>query len=205
MFTLDNKYTFPADPKMCFLAGLVGFTPTAGMEWHLKLHSLSARTSLIQSEDCDERLNKLAFGIDCSNLRFPVTDWKDLRGSSPEVFSDSLSCAFQVLEWEDLTSLRLTFGETRSQEIEVFAEGTGLVESVPGWFGHSEVSLSIQTWARFLGVSIHVPVNASNFVAYAQGKLRNLLPGYLCGEPTERRAVDNSGTLRGVEVFYPPK
>ncbi len=201
MFTLADKFSFPPDPQMCFLAAAVGFSEAAGLVWHLKLHS----SSLIAPRNPQSPWDGVAVGIDCRNLRFRVSDWKDLRGSSFEVPEGSLSCAFQVVHWEDLVSIRLAFGETRGNAIEVFADGIGLAESALELFANPEVSFSIDTWAKFLGVSVNVPVNAADFMAYALDKVERLLPGYLYGEPTVRRAADSSGTLRGVEVFYGPK
>lgn len=199
MFILANKFSLPPAPGMCFLAGLVGFSETTGIAWHLKLHSSSSPVNIGDPES-----ERLAFGIDCNNLHFAVSDWKNLRGTSIDVSDQSLACKFQVFDWEDLVSLRLSFGEIQGSKLEVFAEGVGLVESAPEFFVGAEVSFSIQTWAQFLGVSVHVPVNAPNATAYAQNKLRCLLPGYAHSEPTIRRGVDDSGLLRGVEVFYAP-
>jgi len=205
MFTLADKFTFAPDSKMCFLAGLVDFSRCAGVSWNLKLHSSSAHTLLIPPEERAPGWDKVAFGIDCRDLPFHVTDWKELERSTLDVPDESLTCAFSVFEWEDLVSLKLRFGEIRPGLLEVFADGVGRVESLPEWFPDSEVTFSIHTWAAFLGVSINVPVNAGGFLAYAQAKLRDLLPGYAYGEPRIRQCEDGSGNLKGVEVFYRPQ
>lgn len=198
MFLLANKFSLPHAPESCFLSGSAGFSDTPGIAWHLKLHSASLSISTPESDQ-----GYLAFGIDCSRLHFDVADWRELRGASLEAPEKSLACAFQVVCWEDLLSLRLSFGEVRGNEIEVSAEGVGLVESAPDLFGHSETGFSIRTSARFRGVSINVPVNAANFTDYAQETLRTLLPAYEHGQPIVRHGTDGE-TLRGVEVFYPP-
>lgn len=204
MFTLADKFTFEPDPKMCFLAASVGFSGSASLSWNLRLHAMPAYTSLIPVEERSPGHDKVAFGIDCRNLAFDVADWTQLAQRNFNVPEGSLSCAFSVFEWEDLRSLRLRFGSTRSREIEVCAEGVGDAESVPDLFPDREVSFSIQAWARFLGVSVNVPVNAVDFGVYAQRQIRSLLPGFTYGEPTIRRAADEAGNLRDVEVFYPP-
>lgn len=204
MFTLADKFTFEPDPAMCFLAASVGFSDSASPYWHLKLHSLPAYTSLIPPEERGPGYDKVAFGVDCRDLAFDVADWTQLAQRIVEVPEASLSCAFSVFQWEDLSSLSLRFGRTRPGEIEVFADGVGGAESIPDLFPDSEVSFSVHTWARFLGVSIKVPVNAGDFGAYAQRQLRRLLPGLTYGEPTIRRAVNEAGHLLGVEVIYPP-
>jgi hypothetical protein len=197
MFTLANRFNLPAAPAMCFFSGSVGFSETPGLTWHVKLHSESI--PIHESEPDPERL---AFGIDVRNLQLAVADWRELRGTSVEAPEMSLACAFEVFDWEDLLSLRLSFGETEGGKLQVSAEGVGLVESAPDFFADSQASFSIQTWAQFLGVSIQVPVNAASFTEYAQEKLRTLLPGYAHAEPIVRRGVDDVGHLRGVEVFY---
>lgn len=199
MFLLANKFLLPPNPGMCFLSGLVGFSETQGVAWHLKLHSAS-----IPVDERRPEPDRVAFGIDCKNLPFAVVDWREFRGASVEVPKQSLACAFQVFDWEDLRSLRLSFGESDGSKIEVSAEGVGLVESASEFFGSSEAIFSIQTWAQFLGVSIHVPVNAVDFREYADQKLRTLLPKYAHREPMVHGGVDDSGALRGLEVFYPP-
>jgi hypothetical protein len=204
MFTLADKFTFEPDPKMCFLTASVGFADSAYLSWNLKLHSLPTYTSLIPPEEACPGYDKVAFGIDCRGLEFNVANWTQLSLSAVDVPEASLSCAFSVFEWEDLRSLRLRFGRTRPGEIEVFAEGVGGAESIPDLFPDCEVSFSIHTWAQFLGASISVPVNAEDFGAYARRQLRNLLPEFTYREPTIRRAVDEDGHLRGVEVFCPP-
>src|SRR5262245_40060693 len=128
MFTLAETFTFQADPKMCFLAASVGFSGGARLSWNLKLHSMSAYTSLIGPEERCPGWDKVAFGIDCRELAFDVDDWTDLAESTFDVPEDSRSCAFKVFQWEDLISLSLRFGRTRAGEIEVFAQGVGAAE-----------------------------------------------------------------------------
>jgi hypothetical protein len=51
MFTLDDKFTFEPDPKMCFLAATVGYSDSPSLAWKLKLHSIAAYTSLIPQDE----------------------------------------------------------------------------------------------------------------------------------------------------------
>jgi hypothetical protein len=204
MFTLADNFTFEADPTMCSLVASAGFADSACLSWNLKLHSMAAYTSLIPPEERGPGYDKVAFGLEFRDLAFKIADWKQLAQSTVEVPEVSLSCAFIVFDWEDLSSLSLRFGPTRRDEIEVFADGVGGAESIPDLFPDSKVSFSVHTWARFLGVSINVPVNAGDFSAYAHKQLRSLLPGFAYGEPAIRRAVNEAGDLRGVEVFYTP-
>lgn len=205
MFILADKFKFDPDPKMCFLAASLGYSSRDSLSWNLKLHSLEAYTSLIPPKERGPGYDKLAFGVDCRNLIFEVGNWTELARSTFDLPQDSLSCAFSVLQWEDLKSLSLGFGRMRPGEIEVTADGVGCVESLADWFPDCEVGFSIHTWARFLGVSIDVPVNANNPIAYAHKQIKNLLPGFIHGETTIRRVADESGILKGVEVFYAPK
>ena len=227
MFTLADKFAFDPDPKMCFLSAGMGYSGSASLSWDLKLHSMAVYTPLIPPEDRAPGYDKVAFGIECHDLAFEIADWTLLAHKKVDVPVTSLSCAFSVFDWEDLISLSLKFGQTRSDEIEVFADGIGGAESMPELFPNGEVSFSVHTWARFTGVSINVPVNENDFGAYAQMQLRKLLPGFRYGEPMircavdeagqlrlttvpvktlspTRRAADEAGHLRSVEVFYPP-
>ena len=97
MFLLANKFSLPPATEMCFLSGLIGFSETQGVAWHLKLHSASIPVGELQPEP-----DHVAFGIDCNNLQFAVVDWRALRGASVEVPEQSLAFACQVFDWEDL-------------------------------------------------------------------------------------------------------
>jgi hypothetical protein len=112
MFTLANKFSLPPATEMCFLSGSVGFSETPEIAWNIKLHSASVPVQELQPD-----VDLLAFGIDCRNLRFGVADWRNLQGISLEVPEQSLACAFQVFDWEDLLSLRLSFSILRIEAV----------------------------------------------------------------------------------------
>jgi hypothetical protein len=107
-------------------------------------------------------------------------------------------------EWEELIDLRLQFGGICGQQIEVFAEGLGAVESTPDVFPSGEVSFEVQTTALFRGVGVCVPLNSNDPLAYAMAKVRALLPRYNFVSPVLRRTCDDEGNVRAVEVLLAP-
>lgn len=204
MFTLDNRFTFRPNTDGCWLAATIGYHGQEGVSWHLHLHSEPAHISLIPPEERCSGWDQVSFGIDCDRLALNVTDWKELPGRELDLPENSLGCAFSIFQWEDLVSLRLRFGEAPARQIEVSAEGTGLAESLPEWFPDGAVSFQIQAWATFTGVTINVPLDAGDAVAYAQCRIRELLPAYVYGQPGMRRTDDEHGKARIIEVLCPP-
>jgi hypothetical protein len=204
MFTLAEKFAFKPNPRMCFLAASAGYSDSTQLSWNLKLQSLPAHTALIPPKQRGPGWDTVAFGVDCRGLAFSVSNWTELAERTFEVPENSLSCAFSVFEWDDLISLNLKFGKIRANEIEVFAEGVGAPESLQELLPNCKASFSIHTFARFLGVSIQVPVNANDYDAYARQQINKLLPGFTYGQPIIRRAENDAGQLRGVEAFCAP-
>ena len=131
MFTLDNKYSFEAEAKSCWLHTSVGYGENY-LSWVLHLGSQSVITHF-SSES--------ALGSFCVHTKPPLggISWRDLSGKNLIVPPEGLDYGFNFhcgmsAQWEDLIELRLRFGQTRSTEIEVFAEGRGSVEAAPDIF-----------------------------------------------------------------------
>ena len=118
MFTLAGEYKFTPDPKGCWLHALVGYDTGVRSEpkWHIKLQSHSIEIPFLTPEERGSGTDHIAFGIDCQGLVFDVADWKELSRRSVDVSLKSLRSGFQVLQWEDLTHLQLSFGKTRDRK-----------------------------------------------------------------------------------------
>lgn len=200
MFTLASQHLFEPDGKMCLLAALDGYSDR--FCWDLHLHSQSALTHF-PAESV-----RSSFGI---HIHPPlgVTNWRELSGQSFAIPSEAMRWGFMFhcdlsTHWEDLIALHLRFGQTRTAQIEVFAEGQGMVEAAPDIFPCGKVQFQIHTWAVFSGVAVNVPLNASDPVSYAAARIRALLPQYAFSPPRLRRTSDEGGTVRAAEVLFGP-
>ncbi len=216
MFILAGKYEFPADPEQCWLSAGIGYQGRSNGNpfWNLHLSSKSVPARFPQFVigeqivQADEQLTDYAsFGIDV-HPAFDVGDWKELAGQTVTMPADALDCgfnfhAFMGSQWEDLTALELHFGEAHANQIELSAEGRGLVEAWPEIFPEGEVSFSIRTRARFNGVAVNVPLNVPDATSYAQSRARDFLPRCAFGKP-QLRKTDLDGKLRALEVLFPP-
>jgi hypothetical protein len=201
MFILAGKHHLEAEAEMCWLLALCDYN-SDHFSWQLHLASKCRAIRSISSTD------QVSFAV---SVRPPLgtVNWRDLTDHSVKISSDLLGCGFQFhcgmsSRWEDLVSLNLRFGKTQQTQIEIWAEGQGRVEAAADVFPNEEVDFQIHTWADFRGVAVNVPLNAGDPDAYAESRIRALLPRYAFTAPQLRRTSDSDRVIRAVEVLFGP-
>jgi hypothetical protein len=208
MFTVAGQLKFPADSKHCTLGASHGphRSLDGKLKWNLSLHSDSIVSPFVSPEEHVPRLDKLSAAIHCQYLTFDVEDWKELSGNTFSLSSEDLGHAgFRIEQWEELTRLKLSFGQIQQARIQTFAEGSGRVESAPDYFNTEEVDFRIETWVNFLGIGTFVPLNAGEPRTYAEASLKKSLPRYVYSAPIIREIKNEDGQVFLTEVFHPPK
>jgi hypothetical protein len=193
MFSLADHFSFSAKPDWCYLSAFVSTTGKPNPGWMMKAHSEWITTDA----------GPLALGIECHNLSFDVTDWRKLAGRSFEL--GPTAGGFMAFQWEDIVRLKLTFGPATGTTIQLQAEGRGLVESAPEFFGAEEVDFTINTQLEFTGVHTDVPLNVADPLAYSEACVRRVLPDYVYLSPKLIETKDPDGRVLGIGAHLPPK
>jgi len=200
MFILDGQHSFRPDPRSCHLWASIGYSEE--ILWGLSLGSEVSLTRFASESD------DASFGID-ANPPLDIRSWRQLPTdeldipSQPRLGSFWFHCGMSK-QWEDINWLRLRFGRIDGPRIEVWANGQGCVEHAPGHFPDGTTEFQIQTWVEFRGVGVNIPLNAGNPIAYAESKVRTMLPTYEFARPVLRQTNDTDAKALAIEVLFGP-